>query len=121
MVPVGRLMVAVALSGLFAQSLHADVIPTRRAGDSTESARKVESRLLQLGVTPEAAKEQIQKLTDEQTAYFAGDPERIQLVGQEIGAENWGGQSNNLWWEWVFGLVALAGVAFFIVFELHNS
>lgn len=117
MVPVGRLVVALALSGLFMQSLHADVIPTRRAADTTESARKVENRLLQLGVTQEAAKEQIQKLTDEQTAYFAGDPERIQLVGQE----NWGGQSDNLWWEWLFGIIALAGVAFFIIYEINNS
>jgi len=117
MVRVGQLVVALALSGLFMQSLHADVIPTRRAADTTESARKVEGRLLQLGVTPEAAKEQIQKLTDEQTAYFAGDPERIQLVGQE----NWGGQSDNLWWEWLFGLIALAGVTFFIIYEINNS
>jgi hypothetical protein len=106
-----------AVMGLFTQSLHADVIPTRRAGDTTESSKKVESRLLQLGVTPDAAKEQIQKLTDDQTAYFAGNPERIQLVGQE----QWGGQSDNLWWEWLFGLVALVGVGVLIVYEVNKS
>jgi len=117
MVAVSRLLVAVAMAGLFTQSLHADVIPTRRAADTTESAQKVESRLLQLGVTSEAARQQIQNLTDEQTHYFAGNPERIQLVGQE----NWGGQSDNLWWEWVFGILALVGVVVLIAVEVGNN
>ena len=116
MVAVGRLLVAVALAGLFTPSAFADVIPTRRAGDTTESAQKVESRLVQLGVTSTAAKEQIQNLTDDQTHYFAGNPERIQLVGQE----NWGGQSDNLWWEWVFGIAALAGAVVIIMIAANN-
>ncbi|HLY12457.1 MAG TPA: hypothetical protein VKW04_24350 [Planctomycetota bacterium] len=110
---MGRLLVAVAMAGLFSQPVYADIIPTRRAGDSAESSRKVESRLVQLGVSSEAAKDQIQKLTDDQTTYFAGNPERIQLVGQE----NWGGQSDNLWWEWVFGILALVAVGGFIVWK----
>jgi hypothetical protein len=111
MVAVSRLLVALAMAGLFTQPIYADVIPTRRAADTTDSARKVESRLVELGITSDAAKDQIQKLTDDQTTYFAGNPERIQLVGQE----NWGGQSDNLWWEWVFGIAALVGVAVLIV------
>ncbi len=111
MVAVSRLLLALAMAGLFTQPLYADVIPTRRASDTTESSKKVETRLLQLGISAEAAKEQIQKLTDDQTNYFAGSPERIQLVGQE----NWGGQSDNLWWEWVFGLAALGGAVAIII------
>jgi len=114
MVAVSRLLVALAFAGFIAPPLYADVIPTRRAVDTTDSAKKVESRLVQLGVSADSAKEQIQKLTDDQTTYFAGNPERIQLVGQE----NFGGQSDNLWWEWVFGLAALGGVAAFIVIEV---
>jgi hypothetical protein len=114
MVAVSRLFVVVAMLGLVSGILCGDVIPTRRAGDTTDSSAKVESRLVQLGVSADAAKEQIGKLTDDQTHYFAGNPERIQLVGQE----NWGGQSDNLWWEWVFGLAALALVAVFIVIEV---
>jgi len=116
MVAVGRLLVAVAFAGLFAPTLYADVIPTRRAGDTTESAQKVENRLVQLGVSADAAREQIQKLTDDQTHYFAGNPERIQLVGQE----NWGGQSDNLWWEWVFGIAALVGAVAIILIVASN-
>ena len=117
MVAVSRLLVALAMAGLFTQPLYADVIPTRRASDTTQSSKKVESRLVQLGISSESAKEQIQKLTDDQTNYFAGNPERIQLVGQE----NWGGQSDNLWWEWLFGLAALGGVAAFIIIEVSKD
>jgi len=113
MVGASRLLVALALVGLFAQPLYADVIPTRRAGDAKESSQKVQSRLVELGMTADAAKDQVQQLTVEQTKYFAGNPGRIQLVGQ---AENFGGQSDNMWWEWVFGLAFLAvGVGVIII------
>ena len=113
MVAVSRLLVALAMAGLFTRPLYADVIPTRRASDTTDSSKKVECRLVQLGISSDSAKEQIQKLTDDQTNYFAGNPERIQLVGQE----NWGGQSDNLWWEWLFGLAFLGAVGGYIVWE----
>lgn len=117
MIGVSRLLVAVAIAGLISQPLYADVLPTRRAGDTADSAKKIESRLVELGVSTTIAKDQIQKLTDAQTLYFAGSPERIQLVGQE----QWGGQSDNLWWEWLFGLAFLGGVAAFLVIEAGND
>jgi len=117
MVGVSRFLVALAASGLLTHSLYADVIPTRRAGDTTDSSKKVESRLVQLGVSSEAAKDQVKNLTDDQTRYFAADSERIQLVGQE----NWGGQSDNLWWEWLFGILALGGAAAIIVIAVNNN
>jgi hypothetical protein len=113
MVGASRLLVALALVGLFAQPLYADVIPTRRAGDAKDSTQKVEARLVTLGMTADAAKDQVSQLSVEQTKFFAGNPDRIQLVGQ---AENWGGQSDNLWWEWVFGIAMLAvGVGVIII------
>ena len=113
MVGASRLLVALALVGLFTQPLYADVIPTRRGGDAKESSQKVQSRLVELGMTADAAKDQVSQLTVEQTKYFAASPERIQLVGQ---GENWGGQSDNLWWEWVFGIAMLAvGVGVIII------
>jgi len=117
MVGVSRLLVALAVSGLLTHPLYADVIPTRRPVDTTNSSKKVESRLVQLGVSAEAAKDQIKNLTDEQTRYFAADSERIQLVGQE----NWGGQSDNLWWEWLFGILALGGVAAFTAIKVAQD
>ena len=118
MVGVSRLLVALAVSGLLTSPLYADVIPTRRAGDTTDSSKKVESRLVTLGVSAEAAKDQVKNLTDDQTRYFASDLDRIQLVGQ---GENWGGQSDNLWWEWLFGILALGGVAAFIAIKVAQE
>jgi hypothetical protein len=118
MVGVSRLVVAFAVAGFLAQPLCADVIPTRRAGDTTDSSCKVQSRLVDLGLSADAAKDQVQKLTEEQTKYFAASPERIQLVGQ---GENWGGQSDNLWWEWVFGIAALAAAGAIIIIAVNNS
>jgi hypothetical protein len=117
MVAVRRLLAVLAVAALFAQPLYADVIPTRRAGDASESSKKVESRLVELGVSANDAKGQVQKLTAQETKYFADSPERIQLVGQE----NFGGQSDNLWWEWLFGIVALVGGALVIYFVLANN
>ena len=116
MVGVSRLLVALAIAGLFTQQAYADVIPTRRASDTSDSSRKVESRLVQLGVSTETAKSQVQNLTDAQTRYFADSAERVQLVGQE----NFGGQSDNLWWEWVFGILALGAAVGIIMIALNN-
>ena len=117
MVAVSRLLALVAVACLFAQPLYADVIPTRRAGDTSESSKKVETRLVQLGVSAEDAQSQVKKLTVQETKYFADSPERIQLVGQE----NFGGQSDNLWWEWVFGIAAIVGTGLLIYFVARNQ
>lgn len=116
MVGASRLLVALAVLGLFAQPLCADVIPSRRAADATDSSKTVESRLVQLGLSADAAKEQVSKLTVDQTKYFAANADRIQLVGQ---GENWGGQSDNLWWEWVFGIgmLVIVGVVFIVAIQ----
>ena len=105
MVGVSRLLVAFAVVGFLAQPLFADVIPSRRAADTTDSSQKIQSRLVELGLTADAAKDQVQKLNADQTKYFAANLDRIQIVGQ---GENWGGQSDNLWWEWLFGIAFLA-------------
>ena len=112
MVGLSRFILAFAVVGLFAQHLYADVIPSRRAADTSDSSQKIQTRLVQLGLTADAAKDQAQKLTVEQTKYFAANVDRIQLAGQ---GENWGGQSDNLWWEWLFGILALVAVAAVII------
>jgi len=117
MVGISRLLVAFAVTGLFAQHLYADVIPTRRAADTSDSSQKIQTRLVELGLTADAAKEQTQKLNVDQTKYFAANLDRIQLVGQ---GENWGGQSDNLWWEWVFGIGILIVAGAVIVIALND-
>ena len=117
MVGACRFLVAFAVVGLFAQHLYADVIPSRRAADTSDSSQKVQTRLVQLGLSADAARDQVQKLDVDQTKYFAANLDRIQLVGQ---GENWGGQSDNLWWEWLLGIAVLVGVVIFVAVELSN-
>jgi len=117
MVRVSRLLVAFAVTGLFAQALYADVIPSRRSSETSDSSQKIQTRLVQLGLTADAAKDQAQKLTVDQSKYFAANLDRIQLVGQ---GENWGGQSDNLWWEWLFGIGALLVAGAVIVIALND-
>lgn len=119
MVGFSRVLAMLAAAACFAGPLHADVIPSRRGGDRADAAGKIESRLAQLGVAPEAAKEQLRNLSDDQARYFAQSPERIQLVGQGD-AENFGGQSDNMWWEWLFGIGALVGAGLIIYFAAQN-
>ncbi len=112
MVLVTRAVVAVAAAAFLAAPLCADVIPTRYGSESGDAA-KVESRLTELGVEAAKARDHAMQLTDEEAAYFAWDTARIQPAGcQEI----FGGQSDNLWWEWLFGLAALGGAGVFIYF-----
>jgi hypothetical protein len=118
MVRVSRLLVAFAATGLLSHPLYADVIPTRRAADTADASQKVQTRLVQLGLTAEAARDQVQKLNIDQTNYFAANLDRIQLVGQK--GENWGGQSDNLWWEWLFGILILGGVAVVLIIETNK-
>lgn len=117
MVGISRLLVAFAVTGLFAQHLYADVIPSRRAADTSDSSQKIQTRLVELGLTADAAKDQVQKLNVDQTKYFASNLDRIQLVGQ---GENFGGQSDNLWWEWLFGIGILLVAGAVIVIALND-
>ncbi len=117
MVHLSRLAVAMAVVGIFAGPLAADVVPTRYAADSG-AKQAVEARLASAGVDAELAKGRAQRLTEEEAAYFAADAHRMQLVGQEM----WGGQSDNLWWEWLFGIATLVGVGFGIyIFASAND
>lgn len=114
MVNLSRAILTLALFGLFCGPLAADVIPVRYASDSG-AKKAVEAKLAASGVEADLAKARAQRLTDDEAAYFAADASRVQVVGQEM----WGGQSDNMWWEWIGGIGALAltgvGIYFFAV------
>ncbi|HEX7899228.1 MAG TPA: hypothetical protein VF950_15790 [Planctomycetota bacterium] len=114
MVNLSRAVLTLALVGLFCGPLAADVIPVRYASDSG-SKKAVESKLAASGVDAQMAHARAQRLTEEEAAFFAADARRCQVVGQEM----WGGQSDNLWWEWLGGLgflaITAAGIAIFAV------
>jgi hypothetical protein len=115
MVFVARVVVALSVFGFFAAPLYADVIPTRH-GTGPGATPKVEARLSELGVDAPKARLLSTQLTDDEAVYFAWNPARLQLAGQE----NFGGQSDNFWWEWLFGAAALVGAGtaiYFIAFD----
>ena len=109
MVIAARLVVAVALVGLFYAPAMADVVPTRYA-DASPAKEQVQARLTELGLQADASRERLARLTPDEAAFFAAQPERVQVVGQEM----WAGQANNLWWEWLFGIGALVGAGFIV-------
>lgn len=83
---------------LLAAPACADVIPASyESGNADRSA--VKTRIAELGVPSTTA------LAADEAAYFAANPDRIQVAGQEI----WGGQANPMWWELLFGAAFLGG------------
>ena len=114
MVTLSRAVFTLALTGLFCGPLAADVIPAQYASPSGPK-KTLEIKLTASGMDAQMAKARVQRLTDEEAAFFAEDARRVQIVGQEM----WGGQSDNLWWEWIGGIgflvVVGAGIALFAV------
>jgi hypothetical protein len=110
MVIASRLIVALAVSGLFTTPIYADVIPSQYPSKS-EAKEKVQSRLTEMGVKSEDARLRAQRLTEEEASFFAQNPDRVQVVGQEP----FGGQADLFWWEWVFGILALVGPVVWIL------
>ncbi len=117
MVLASRLLVAVAVAGLFATPIYADIIPTQHAPES-KAKETVRHQLVNLGETTQAARDCAARLTEKEAAFFAQDPGRVQVVGQ---AEMWAGQTDLLWWEWVFGILALAGSIFAIAWATRDG
>jgi hypothetical protein len=114
MVILSRAVFTLALTGLFCGPLAADVVPSQYASASGPK-KTLETQLTASGMDVQTAHARVQRLTEEEAAFFAEDARRVQIVGQEM----WAGQSDNLWWEWVGGLgflaVACAGIAIFAV------
>jgi hypothetical protein len=110
---VSRVVVALLIVSVFSGPLYADVIPSRRA-EASDASKKVQGRLVELGLSQDAATAHAQQLTEREASYFAENPDRVQIAGQEI----WAGQTDLLWWEWVLGIAALAGAIWFGVYEV---
>jgi hypothetical protein len=117
MVHLSRAILTLALTGLFCGPLAADVIPAHYASP-TGAKKTLETQLTTSGMDAQLAHARVQRLTDDEAAFFAADAQRVQVVGQEM----WGGQSDNLWWEWLggIGFLAIAGAAIFL-FAVSND
>lgn len=112
MVLASRLVVALAVSGLFTAPIYADVIPSQYPAKS-EAKEKVQARLTEMGMKAEDAQLRAKRLSEEDAVFFAQNTNRIQVVGQEP----FGGQTDLLWWEWIFGSAALIGAVALVWYE----
>ena len=97
-----KLLLGVVLFHLGLVPAFADVIPTRRTERNVEAELKVQARLEQLGVSSDEATRQVRGLTQQETNYFAQNPERLQLT------------SGLYWYEWLGGLAVVALIVIFV-------
>lgn len=106
-----RAVVLLTAFCVFAAPAAADVIPSRIETEEDKAAQaKVEHRFAQLGYAPETARLRAQELSLDEAAFFARAPGALRFVGQQgpdEGQDIFSGQSYNLWYESVFGVIAL--------------
>lgn len=72
-------------------SCFADVIPSRRQESNPAGEQTVKARLEQVGLSSTDAERQVCELSSRELAYFAGNPDRVQMAGSLY------------WYEWVAG------------------
>jgi hypothetical protein len=86
----------------------ADVIPSRRAEKNEAAEQTLKSRLQQVGMSETDAQRHLGDLTSRETAFFADNPDRIQVAGSLY------------WYEWVGGIAVLvAAVITYIALDVH--
>lgn len=85
----------------------ADVIPTKYDDMNPAHQKAVQARLEDLGSSPAAAAHRVKQMGQEELAYFAAGPDRIQSAGSLY------------WYEWLIGAATL-GLLTFIYFEVTN-
>ena len=76
----------------------ADVVPTQYDTKSKADRQAVQARLESLGVAPASAEQRVRRLTSEDLAFFAAQPERVQAAG------------GLYWYEWMGGVAMLAAI-----------
>jgi hypothetical protein len=84
----------------------ADVIPSRRAEKDASSEQAVKARLEQLGMNATSAERHVQDLTSNELAFFAQNPDRVQVAG------------GLYWYEWLAGVGVIVIVTATII-ALH--
>jgi hypothetical protein len=70
----------------------ADVVPSKYDDKDPASRKAVQTRLEQIGTGAAEAETRVKRLTNDEIAYFAQNPERVQAVG------------GIYWYEWLGGV-----------------
>jgi len=103
-----KLLLGVVTFLLAALPCLADVIPPRRVGRDAAAEQKVKARLEQLGVPGQEAQRQVNDLSPQDAAYFAQNPERIQMA------------AGLYWYEWLGGLAFAVVIGAVIIIRLYG-
>ena len=83
---MSRVVGALLSVTLLSTSVWGDVIPSRRADEGSQKARRdVAGRLETMGLTGELAAAQAEGLLDSEARFFAENPDRIQVAGRDDG------------------------------------
>lgn len=115
-----RTFVGVVLSlVLLAAPCSADVIGSRSKRNAAPEKARIVRQMEQLGVHPEQARQTASDLTARDLEYFASNPGRVVLAGQETKSDGgfFAGEASIRWYELVGGLLFLGGVGAFIAYE----
>src|SRR5262245_28967831 len=96
----------------------ADHVPSRRAAAKADQA-KVATRMVELGTTAEAAKDEVARMTAGDVSYFARNVDRVQVVG--AAQDLFSGESDNLWYETLGGLGFIGVGALLLLIMSSNS
>ena len=103
-----KLLLGVVTFLLAALPCMADVIPTRRVERNAAAEQKVKARLEQLGVSSQEALRQVNDLSPQDAAYFAQNPERVQMAGSLY------------WYEWIGGLAFAVVIGAIIIIRIYG-
>ena len=105
----------VMILAVFAAPLAADEIPTRLPEEKDAgTVEKVVGQLTRIGLPRPVATAHAKLLPDAALAHYAHAPEALQFVGQtgpQAGEDIFSGQSYNLWYESVIGVIFLGAAA----------
>ncbi len=97
-------MATALMLAIFVTPCWADVIGSRSRKSPESDRKQVAMRLHQLGIHPSEAREQMNNLSAQDLAFFAGNPRRVLMAGaQDAGSEFLSGSSNAMWYEIVGG------------------
>jgi hypothetical protein len=103
-----KLLLGVVTFLLAALPCLADVIPPRRVERNAAAEQKVKARLEQLGVPSQEALRQVNDLSPQDTAYFAENPERVQMA------------AGLYWYEWLGGLAFAVIIGAIIIIRVYG-
>ena len=103
-----KLLLGVVTFLLAALPCLADVIPPPRVDRNPAAEQKVKARLEQLGVPSQEALRQVNDLSPQDTAYFAENPERVQMA------------AGLYWYEWLGGLAFAVIIGAIIIIRVYG-